>query len=86
MHGGMENKEQALLVGRHIKQGRNANNMTGEVLARRLNMHIGNISNYECGRRSPCLLTMLRIARILSLDLNALAEEISLLDAKRAEE
>ena len=53
------------LIGIKIKERRQAQNITQEAIANKLDVNPSHISNIECGRANPSLTALINIANIL---------------------
>lgn len=58
-----------------LKSAREFRNLTQQELAKMCGINAMEISHYECGRRLPCLVTAINIARALDVRLDWLAQD-----------
>lgn len=63
-------------LARRLRQSRDRRRLTQLQLANLCKMDAGMISHYETGRREPTLQNLLRINRVLRVDLNKLLEGV----------
>lgn len=64
-------------MGQRLKRLRDAQGLSQEELAVAANVPVGSLRNYEQDRRMPRLDAAARIAKVLSISLDTLAETIS---------